>query len=314
MTNEAIAARLYEHGKPLKVETAPVAQPGPGEVTVELSFASVNPIDRYIALGRVAADGPLPRTIGSEAAGHFGGKPVLVIGEGLGTARDGTFAGAVTCPLDAVVEASPRTDIRELAAIGIAGLTAWNVVTRSASVASGDRVLVLGAGGGVGISIVSLAASIGAEVWGQVGDAAKAGAVREAGAARVVVGGAGELAEAATLAPTVVFDPLGGPFTTAALSVLARRGTLVSFGTSAGADVSFNMQSVYRNTQRIVGYGGTALSTQERRSGLREAVQAFEEGRLRVKVDRVLPLAEVNEAFALLADRKVTGKLLLALS
>lgn len=312
MTRTVLAARLQEIGEPLEIEQVPLAAPGPGEVTVELAFAGVNPIDRYAATGSVGAGNPLPRTIGGEGAGYLDGKPVLVVGEGLGTTRDGTFAGAVTCSRQAVLEASEGVDLGQVAAMGIAGLTAWNVVTHSAEVTKGDRVLVLGAGGGVGIPIVSLASSTGAEVWGQVGHRTKAPAVSEAGASRVLECDAAGLADAAgALAPTVVIDALGGQFTEAALSVLALDGRLVSYGASAGAEVSFNLQRVYRSGQRIVGYGNGRLSTDQRRAGLVEALKALADGRLRVRIDKVMPLAEVNEAFALLVDRKVTGKLVL---
>ncbi len=58
------AARLHRHGEPLTVETVELADPADGEVRVALEFGGVNPIDRYIAEGRVAPDGPLPRTLG----------------------------------------------------------------------------------------------------------------------------------------------------------------------------------------------------------------------------------------------------------
>jgi NADPH2:quinone reductase len=312
MVNKVLAARLYEVGEPLRIENVDIAAPGADEVTIDLAFAGVNPIDRYVATGSVGAGNRLPRTLGGEGSGHVDGKPVLVIGGGLGLTRDGTFAGAVTCPREAVTEAREGTDLRQLAAMGVAGLTAWNVVTRSAQVTKQDRVVVLGAGGGVGIPIVSVASSIGAEVWGQVSTSAKAAAVSEVGASTVLVCDAAGLADAATsFAPTVVIDALGGHFTGAALLAMAPGGTLVSFGASAGADASINLPRFYRSGQRIVGYAGGRLTTEERRAGLVEALAALGDGRLQVRIDRVLSLSEVNEAFALLVARSVTGKLLL---
>jgi len=312
MVNKVFAARLHEVGGPLRIENVDIAAPGADEVTIDLAFAGVNPIDRYVATGSVGAGNPLPRTLGGEASGYLDGKPVLVIGGGLGVTRDGTFAGAVTCPRESVTDVGEGTDLRQLAAMGVAGLTAWNVVTHSAHVTERDRVLVLGAGGGVGIPIVSVASSIGAKVWGQVSTPAKVPAVSEVGAAKVLVCGATELADAArSLEPTVVIDALGGHFTGAALSAMAPEGTLVSFGASAGAEASINVPRFYRSGQRIVGYAGGRLTTEERRAGLVEALAALADGRLRVRVDRVLPLSEVNEAFALLVGRSVIGKLLL---
>ena len=60
----ALAARLHAHGKPLVVEEVDLAAPGDDEVVVEMCFGGVNPVDRYLAEGRMAPDGPLPRTLG----------------------------------------------------------------------------------------------------------------------------------------------------------------------------------------------------------------------------------------------------------
>ena len=96
------AARLHRHGDPVVIEDVTLAEPGPGEVLVTLRRAGVNPIDRYVAAGTVAAEGPLPRTIGLEAVGEVDGSPVLVHGHGLGMTRDGVYAGHLTDGLDGV--------------------------------------------------------------------------------------------------------------------------------------------------------------------------------------------------------------------
>lgn len=309
------AARLHRHGDPLVVESIELGEPGDGEVRVELQFGGVNPIDRYTAEGRVSPDGPLPRTLGGEAAGTANGQPVLVAGGGLGATRDGVWAQAANVPRASVVEIPDGVDVRTAAAMGVAGLTAHNVVRRLARVQPEDRVLVLGASGGVGSMIVSLVASIGATVWGQTGSKDKAGQIAGSGASRVLVADPEQLAEPLSeLAPTVVFDPLGDGFVAPAIEALTPRGRLVSFGTSADAEVRFNMQSVYRKSLSVLGYGGMQLSVEERRSGLNDALRECKSGELRVQVDAVLALDDVNEAFSRLSERRVQGKLLLDLS
>lgn len=308
------AARLHEHGTPLRVEDVDLPDPGNGEVLVDLSFGGVNPVDRYGAQGKVAPDGPLPRTMGGEASGHVDGRPVLVAGAGLGAKRDGVWATQAVVPQSAVVPLPDGVDLRDAAAMGVAGLTAWNVL-HEAAVGDGDRVLVLGASGGVGQVVVSLAASMGARVVGQTSSADKADAVRRQGAHGVVVADADGLADAVGgQSPTVVVDPLGGAFTDAGLQLLEPRGRLVLFGTSADAVGQVHLQNLYRKSLTVLGYGGLILTEQERREGLELALQALAEGRMRIAVDRVLPLAEVEQAFSLLADRAVTGKVLLDLS
>src|SRR5438270_12937336 len=90
------AIRLRSHAQPVTVTPVELRGPGPNEVVVELAAAGVNPVDRYGAEGRVAPDGPLPRTLGAEAAGWLDGHKVLIAGGGLGSMRDGVWAEAAT--------------------------------------------------------------------------------------------------------------------------------------------------------------------------------------------------------------------------
>ncbi len=309
------AARLVDHNRPLTVEEVDLADPGPDEVRVDLAFGGVNPIDRYIADGRVAPDAPVPRTSGGEASGYIDGRPVLVSGEGLGTARDGVWAQAAVVPTAAVVGLPDGVDPRDAAAMGIAGLTALNCVRHLAEVTEADRVFVTGASGGVGTMIVSLARAAGATVWGHTGSEHKVGVIAEMGADRVLVGDAEHLAsELAEFQPTVALDSLGDGFMAPLVEAMAPRGRIVSYGTSAGPHAAFNMQQLYRKMLALLGYGGMQLTRDERRPGLDEALRALAAGELKAHIDTVLPLAQVNEAFERLVRREVQGNLLLDLS
>ncbi|HLH66029.1 MAG TPA: zinc-binding alcohol dehydrogenase family protein [Solirubrobacteraceae bacterium] len=313
--DDVAAARLLTHGAPLAVERVPLAPPAPGEVQVRLRYGGVNPIDRYNAQGQVNPDGPVPRTLGGEAAGELDGRRVLVCGEGLGGERDGVWAQAANVPVESVVEVPDGVSLQQAAAMGIAGLTAVNCVRHLASVGPDDRVLVLGASGGVGSMIVSLARAARATVWGQTGSAAKVAAIEEAGAERVLVGGPAEISAALMeLAPTAVFDPLGGDFVAPVVEATAPAGRIVSFGVSAGPQVTFNIQQLYRKGLSLLGYAGLRVQRDERRAGLVEALEAVRDGQLRVRIDAVLPLDQVNEAFRRLVERRVQGKILLDLS
>ncbi|MGZ4172705.1 MAG: quinone oxidoreductase family protein [Solirubrobacteraceae bacterium] len=309
------AARLIELGQPLRVQEVQLPPPGHGEVRVDLQYGGVNPIDRYNAEGQVNPDTPRPRTLGGEAAGKVDGRLVLVAGEGLGFVRDGVWSQAAVVPREAVFDVPDGVAAEHAAAMGIAGLTAHNCVRSLARVAAEDRVLVLGASGGVGTMIVSLARAAGATVWGQTGSEAKVPAILAEGADRVLVGGPDAIAaELADYAPTVAFDVLGDGFVATAVEAMAPRGRIVSLGVSAGADVTFNMRVLYRKMLTLLGYGGTILTRDERRPGLQAALEAVRAGELKVRIDSVLPLDEVNEAFQRIADRRVQGKLLLDLS
>jgi NADPH2:quinone reductase len=205
--------------------------------------------------------------------------------------------------------------MQEAAAMGVAGLTGYNVVRELARVGPDDRVLVLGASGGVGSMIIPLAKASGATVWGQTGSEGKAAALERLGADRALVASAEELGEAlSALQPTVVFDPLGDGFIRPVLEAAAPAARIVSFGTSAGPEVQFNLQTLYRKGISLLGYAGMLVAPDERRRGLQAALAALEAGELRVLIDDVIPLEEVNQAFQRLVERQVTGNLVLAVN
>jgi NADPH2:quinone reductase len=311
---KSTAARLVEHGKPLNVTQVDLSAPADDEVEIEMLFGGVNPIDRYRAAGTVAPDAPLPRTLGAEGVGTFEGKPVAVFGHGVGNSRDGIWATRAVVPRAALVPLPSGIDVRQAAVMGVAGTTAWRTATELAEVTADDRVLVLGASGGVGSIIVSIADRIGARVWGQSSDPDNTDWLTRQGAERIVTGGPDELpGQVEDLHPTVVFDPLGGGFTGAAIQALAPYGRLVVFGSSAGASGTIPVQTLYRSGLRIIGYGGMRDSDEVIAAKLAASLEALATGRLSVVVDQTLPLNRVNDAFNLLAQRKVKGKLVLDL-
>jgi NADPH2:quinone reductase len=311
---KTLAARLEDHSKPLAVKEVDLAEPGDGEVIVEMAFAGVNPVDRYQAEGRVAPDAPIPRTLGSEGAGRYEGRPVMIRGHGLGSKRDGLWATSALVPERALVPVPEGVALEAAAAMGVAGVTAWRCATEKARLLPGDRVLVLGASGGVGSMLVSIARSIGAEVWGHTGDPEKAGWIKERGASEVAVGDPGAVAAiAADFRPTVVFDPLGDGFFGAAVRVLAEKGRLVTFGTSAAPEGEVPLQMLYRKGLTVHGYAGLIESDEDLDRGVREALDALRDGRMEVVVDRTVPLDEAQSAFDLLQSRSVRGKLVLDL-
>jgi NADPH2:quinone reductase len=279
-----------------------------------MAWGSINPVDRYGAIGLTAPDGPVPRTLGTEGSGTVDGKGVLVHGAGVGTRRDGLWASAAVVPGRAVTPVPNGVDLSQAATIGIAGATAWNVVNLLAKTTSEDRVLVLGASGGVGGMIVSLVHSMGATVWGQTSNEANRTWIADMGADEVIVCDASEMAATAgELSPTVVFDPLGNGFTGQAITSMAEHGRLVLFGTSASTTGELPLQFVYRKGLTIYGYAGLIASEQSLANAKRHAFQAVADGAMRVVVSRTFPLEQVNDALSAQADRVTPGKILLDL-
>ena len=119
-----------------------------------MRYGGVNPVDRYRGAGTVDADSPVPRTLGAEGAGTFKGRPVVVYGHGVGRTRDGIWSTRAIVPRAALIDVPAGVDLQHAAVMGVAGVTAWRTATELARVTKDDRVLVLGAAGGVGSVIV----------------------------------------------------------------------------------------------------------------------------------------------------------------
>jgi len=306
------AARLHEIGGTLRIDTVDDPVPGDGEVLVDVAYAAVNPLDIWITRGApgAAADN-CPWVPGTEGTGHVDGRPVLVSGGGVGLMRHGLYQEQVVVPAGAVMELAADTDLAQAAGIGVAGVTAWNSLHSRAGLRDDDRVLVLGASGGVGSMAVQLAHAAGAVVWGQTTQVEKVAGIEEGGADRVVVTDAdGLVAAVAELEPTVVLDGLGGPYSRAGVEALAPLGRLVVYGTSADVESTLNLRVLYRKSVSLLGYSGLVLADDERRRVLTDLLAQIAAGVLRVPVELV-PLDEAAEAHRRVLERGVSGKLVL---
>jgi len=313
--NTTRCARLTALGSALTVADAALPEPGEGEVLVTLDRASVNPLDVYAIDGSVGDPERLPRTIGVEGTGLLEGRRVVVHGSGLGLVRDGTFAAAAVVPAEAAVEIPDGVPPEAAAGLAVAGVTAWRVTRELARVDPLDRVLVLGAAGGVGCLVTQLARSAGAVVWAQTGSAGKRDFLTRLGVDEVVVSDAAGLAGAVeALAPTVVFDPLGGAFTAAAASALQPHGRIVLYGASAGEQATIAVRPFYRNGLRMLGYGGIRESAARLAEGVASVAAEVAAGHLTIPVAEVLPLERVADAVEAVRARKVVGKVVLDVS
>jgi len=263
----------------------------------------------------VAPGGPLPRVLGVEAAGSADGARVLVTGAGLALTRDGVWAQRAVVPRAAVLPVPEGVGLRKAACVAIAGVTAHTCLVDLAQVRPGERVLVLGASGGVGLAAASLAAGYGAVVLAHTGSPDKADALRSLGASEVVDAGPERLAEAVRgLRPDVVVDALGGAVTAAVLSALGPFARHVLFGTTTGPRAEIELQVVYRKDMRLLGYSVLSTPDLQRRESAARTLRALADGRMRLPVSRVLPLDEGAVVFDALADRTRVGKLVLDLA
>lgn len=244
------ACVIDELRAPPSVREVPRPEPAPGETTIRVGAAPVNPVDLSIAAGLFyGARSELPYVPGVECAGTVirsdalpEGTPIWAFGAGTGITRPGTLAEEVNVPDATVFELPDGRDVAIAATLGIPAVTGWLAVRARAGLSAGESVLVLGGSGSVGLAAIQAARDGGAAHIVAAGrNAAALQRCREAGAdATAVLDGdadsmASALAEACGHAPPqVVVDPLCGSPLEAAATVAASDARIVQLGQSAG--------------------------------------------------------------------------------
>jgi NADPH:quinone reductase-like Zn-dependent oxidoreductase len=291
---------------PLALAEVPDPAPGPGQVLIEMEAASVNRGEV-----RAARRQPAGKVIGWDVAGT-----VAALGEGVDQfevgqrvvawARDGgSFAERVAAPADWVAPLPAACDSVKAATLPIAGLTALGIL-RMARVHAGDRVLVTGAAGGVGLLTVQLARDTGAKVTGQARTEERGRVVAEAGAEPLLHPGDGSDVDGSY---DVVLDGIGGPMFGPLVRATAPHGRMVVYGNSADAESTFRVEDFYPKGVTIHGF--RVFINVPADQGVKDLARLADEvasGRLAVHVQATAPLADALDMIGDLYDRKITGK------
>ena len=318
------AIRLSGPGGPevMRLVEEPVPTPGPGQALVKIEAIGVNFIDIQVRSGAYTSVPPL--TPGSEGAGI-----VEAVGEGVSKVRvgdrvawamvPGSYAEYQTIPVGMLVPMPEGLDFRQAAAVTLQGMTAHYLALSTFPLKAGDSCLVHAAAGGLGQLLCQMAKMRGARVIGTAGSPEKAAVAREAGAFEVILYREQDFAAAARrltggVGVQVVYDTVGKDTFDGSLRSLARRGTMVVVGQASGPVPPVDpwtlhaRGSIYLTRPALADY----IATREEMLWRGNDVLGWtESGQLRVRVDRVYPLAEVAEAHRALAGRPVAGKVLL---
>jgi NADPH2:quinone reductase len=260
--------------------------------------------------------------IGVEGAGRIAALGEAVSGLAIGDRvawvyAPGSYAGRVEVAADALVRIPDAIDDRAAAAVMMQGLTASHFATDFYSVQRGDVALVHAAAGGLGMLLTQIVKLRGGTVIGRVSSADKVEAARNAGADHVVVDADGHFAEE-VLAATggegvhVVFDGSGPATFAGSLDVLRRSGTFCWYGPVLGGPGPIDIMSLPKSIK--LGYAvfsdhvPTPALLRERTARLFDWIL---EGKLKVEIGGVYPLADAERAHADMESRRTTGKLLL---
>ena len=318
------AVQVARTGGPEVLEAAEVADPvpGDGELLVTVAAAGVNFIDVYRRTGLYPV--PLPSVPGSELAGR-----VLAVGAGVtdvvpgdlvaSSDAAGAYAELAVVPAARAVRVPDGVTAEQAAAVLLQGLTAQYLVTDTFPLRSGQRCLVHAAAGGVGLLLVQLARSLGAEVFATVGSPAKADLARAAGAHHVVVTSEQDFraaveALAGPRSVDVVYDGVGRDTFTGGLDLLRPRGMMVTFGNASGPVDPISPLELSRRGSLFLTrptLGDYVATPAELRARAADVLGRVAAGTLDVRIGARFPLARAADAHRLLESRESTGKIVL---
>lgn len=299
--------------------------PGPGEVLIALTAAAANFPDTLIIEGRYQLQPALPFTPGCEGCGE-----ILGVGPGVTdlspgdrvmfSTSYGAFAEQVVAEAVNVFRIDPGMPAEDAAGFLLAYATAYHALKQRAVLRAGETLLVLGAGGGVGLAAVELGRAMGARVVAVASSEEKLAACAARGAEALIryddparlraqireaTGGAG---------PDVVYDPVGGAFAEPAFRSIAYKGRYVVIGFAAGEIPSLPFNLPLLKSASIVGAIAGVFMVKEpaaHRANVADLLDFYREGKLKPSGGGSYPLAEAACAIRVLADRRAVGKILL---
>ncbi|MDQ6801294.1 MAG: quinone oxidoreductase [Acidobacteriota bacterium] len=317
------AIQVKEHGGQDVLEFVEIEKPKPkvGEALVRLESIGVNFIDVYHRTGLYKL--PLPLVPGSEGAGvvEEGGPGVTVVKKGDRVAyamARGAYAEYAIVAAEMLVPIPDGVDFKTAAAAMLQGMTAHYLAVSTYPMDRGNSTLVHAGAGGVGGLLIQVAKMRGARVLTTVSTEQKARIAKEAGADDIINYKDQDF-EPEVMRLTdgkgvnVVYDSVGKTTFDKSLNCVARRGLLALFGQSSGAVPPFDPLRLAKNgiyiTRPSLGH-----YTADRQELLWRAGEVFDwirSGKLRIHIDRELPLRSAAEAHRLLEERRTIGKILL---
>lgn len=319
------AAVCPQYGPPdvVRVEEQPSPVMGPGQVRVRVTAAAVNFPDVLLIANRYQISVPVPFVPGSEFAGVVLETAPDVTGFAVGdrvtgTGMFGAFAEQVAVPVAGLTRVPDGIDDRTAAAFGVAYRTAYHTLRSMAKVGAGDRVVVLGAGGGVGLAAVALGVALGASVTAVASSDEKLSAAARYGATHIVnhtVGGLrAALKEALPEGADAVIDPVGGELSEPALRSLRRGGRYVTVGFASGVIPRIPLNLILVKGITVLGFQFQDVPAEEFARNESELRDLLVSGRIQPHIGAVYPLVETVAALQHVADGRAIGKVLIDLT
>ena len=321
------AIQCVEWGEPdrLVLSEVPLPEPGSGEIRIRVEAAGVNFPDALIVQKKYQVQPPLPFTPGAEVAGTVdavgAGVRHLKVGDRVGAFVGlGGFAQYVCAPVAVTAPLPPAVATEAAAAFTLTTATSHHALFDRGQLKAGESLVVLGAGGGVGLAAVELGRIAGARVIAAASSEDKLKAAREHGADVTINTATTDLREAIKAATSgrgadVIYDPVGGRLTESALRSLAWRGRLLIVGFAEGTipQLPANLLLIKGASAVGVFWGEFARrEAQANQAMLAELFGWLAAGRLRPHVSQRFALADTPRALEALLGRRVVGKLVVS--
>jgi NADPH2:quinone reductase len=322
-------------GGPETLKLTDVAEPSPGrgELLVRVRACAINYPDVLIIEDKYQFRPERPFAPGGEVAGE-----VTAIGEGVSgwSVGDrliayhghGGLAEKVAVPVTQAYHLPDAFPYSEAASLLITYATAIHALLDRGKAKPGERMLVLGAAGGIGLSAIELGKAFGLTVVAAVSSEEKAAVARAAGADDALVYPSGAIDKDASKALAgafkgaagpggfdLVFDPVGGDYAEPALRSLGWEGRYLVIGFPAGIPrIPLNLTLLKSCDIRGVFWGAFAIRDPKGNQAHVETLfRLWGEGKIGPKVSATYPLERAGEAIATLRDRKAVGKLVVTL-
>lgn len=313
----------------LRIDEVPDPVPGPGELLVRVRACSINYPDALIIEDKYQLKPPRPFAPGSEIAGE-----VIGIGDDvdswsvgdriIAATGHGGLAEMAIVPAARAFRLPPERSFEEGSALLLTYATAMHALVDRGRLSSAQTLLVLGAGGGVGIAAVEIGKAMGARVIAAASSDEKAAVAREAGADVAFVYPPGPFDRAGLKklsqmfkdavgggGADVILDPVGGDYSEAALRCIAWEGRFLVVGFPAGiARLPLNLTLLKSCDVCGVFWGAFAARDPARNAThVEQLFRWWDEGKIAPKISARFPLDRAGEAIAALAERRAVGKL-----
>ena len=323
----ALLCNAFGPPETLVIGDVPAPVPGHGEVLVEVAFVGLNFMDTLIIQNRYQVKPALPFSPGAEFSGRIvglgEGVTGLTLGErvcgscGYGAARD-----QICVPADAVTPIPAGLSDEAAAGLIITYGTSLHALRDRGRLQAGETLAVLGASGGVGLAAVELGRMLGARVIACASSQDKLQFARDHGAAETIDYTAVDLKDELKRLTDgrgvdVVYDPVGGDLTEAAVRALGWKGRLLVVGFASGTIPKLPLNLTLLKGCDVVGVFWGAFGKNEpeaRRADLADILAWARDGALSAHVHAIYPLDRAAEALGVLQRREAIGKVLLRLA